>query len=82
MARRDNNRNGSQYDDRDNSYGYDSSSSYGDDLATRYIPRDEGYHKYSPDADFAGGQPTECFGGGSSETQLPQHSDKIRSENL
>ena len=72
MVRRGNNRDGSQHDGRDNSYGRDSSSSYGDDSATRYIPRDEGYRGYNPDADFAGEQPTEYFGGDSSETQFLQ----------
>ncbi|STB92606.1 PASTA domain-containing protein [Corynebacterium amycolatum] len=78
MVRRGNNRDGSQHDGRDNSYGRDSSSSYGDDSATRYIPRDEGYRGYNPDADFAGEQPTEYFGGDSSETQFLQRGDETR----
>ena len=78
MVRRGNNRDGSQHDGRDNSYGRDSSSSYGDDSATRYIPRDGGYRGYNPDADFAGEQPTEYFGGDSSETQFLQRGDETR----
>ena len=78
MVRRGNNRDGSQHDGRDNSYGRDSSSSYGDDSATRYIPRGEGYRGYNPDADFAGEQPTEYFGGDSSETQFLQRGDETR----
>lgn len=78
MVRRGNNRDGSQHDGRGNSYGRDSSSSYGDDSATRYIPRDEGYRGYNPDADFAGEQPTEYFGGDSSETQFLQRGDETR----
>ena len=81
MVRRGNNRDGFQHDGRDNSYGRDSSSSYGDDSATRYIPRDEGYRGYNPDADFAGEQPTEYFGGDSSETQFLQRGDETRFEN-
>ncbi|MDK8792744.1 hypothetical protein QP995_03780 [Corynebacterium sp. MSK032] len=81
MVRRGNNRDGSQHDGRDNSYGRDSSSAYGDDSATRYIPRDEGYRGYNPDADFAGEQPTEYFGGDSSETQFLQRGDETRFEN-
>lgn len=81
MVRRGNNRDGSQHDGRGNSYGRDSSSSYGDDSPTRYIPRDEGYRGYNPDADFAGEQPTEYFGGDSSETQFLQRGDETRFEN-
>lgn len=81
MVRRGNNRDGSQHDGRGNSYGRDSSSSYGDDSATRYIPRDEGYRGYNPDADFAGEQPTEYFSGGSSETQFLQRGDETRFDN-
>lgn len=81
MVRRGNNREGSQHDGRGNSYGRDSSGAYGDDSATRYIPRDEGYRGYNPDADFAGEQPTEYFGGDSSETQFLQRGDETRFEN-
>lgn len=78
MVRRGNNRDGSQHDGRGNSYGRDSSGAYGDDSATRYIPRDEGYRGYNPDVDFAGEQPTEYFGGDSSETQFLQRGDETR----
>ena len=81
MVRRGNNRDGSQQEGRDNGYGRDSSGAYGDDSATRYIPRDEGYRGYNPDADFAGEQPTEYFGGDSSETQFLQRGDETRFEN-
>ncbi|MDK8820041.1 hypothetical protein QP991_11015 [Corynebacterium amycolatum] len=81
MVRRGNNRDGSQHDGRDNSYGRDSSSSYGDDSATRYIPRGEGHRGYNPDADFAGEQPTEYFGGDSSETQFLQRGGETRFDN-
>ena len=81
MVRRGNNRDGSQHDGRGNSYGRDSSSSYGDDSAPRYIPRADGYRGYNPDADFAGEQPTEYFSGGSSETRFLQRGDETRFDN-
>lgn len=81
MVRRGDNRDGAQHDGRDNSYGRESFSPYGDDSATHYIPRDGGRRDgrgYNPDSDFAGEQPTEYFGNDASETQYIQRDNQTR----